>query len=108
MKKILLLLTYLLSTHVAWANEKVEVNGIYYRLDDINNAAIVTYKGDSYESKEKYDGDIVIPESISVNGKTYQVTSIGSFCFSGCSGLTSVTIPNTVTTLETFCFQNCI
>ena len=35
------------------------------------------------------------------------VTSLDSFCFSGCSGLTSITIPSSVTSLDFDCFEDC-
>ena len=35
------------------------------------------------------------------------VTSIGEYAFSGCSGLTSITIPESITTIEDYTFQNC-
>ncbi|MFW5517387.1 MAG: leucine-rich repeat domain-containing protein [Segatella copri] len=35
------------------------------------------------------------------------VTSLGDECFYGCSGLTSITIPNSVTSLGHRCFYEC-
>ncbi len=35
------------------------------------------------------------------------VTDLGDRCFSGCYGLTSVTIPSSVTSLGSFCFDGC-
>lgn len=51
-------------------------------------------------TKEKYSGDIVVPEKVkSSNGVEYNVTSLGDYCFSDCEGLTSITIPSSVTSL---------
>ena len=54
-----------------------------------------------------YTGDVVIPETVTYNGKTYSVTSIGNSAFYHCSGLTSVTIPNSVTSISGFAFIGC-
>ena len=70
----------------------VEVDGIYYYVDSHKNATVTS--GDN-----KYSGDIAIPESITYNNSKYSVTSIGDWAFSYCSGLTSVTIPNSVTSI---------
>ncbi|MBQ7712345.1 MAG: leucine-rich repeat protein, partial [Clostridia bacterium] len=35
------------------------------------------------------------------------VTSIGVSAFSGCTGLTTVTIPSTVTSIGSYAFRNC-
>ena len=102
MKKRLSILSYLLVLAMAvTAQTKVEVDGIYYNLDNSNNTAEVTY-GDS-----KYSGDIVIPASISVNGATYSVTTIGNYAFYECTGLTSIRIPNSVTTIGEDAFFEC-
>ena len=85
-----------------------KVDGIYYKITSSTKCA-VTYKGDTYSSYSKeYNGDITIPESVIYYGDTYEVTSIAPYAFYDCSGLTSVTIPNSVTEIESSTFQVCI
>lgn len=55
-----------------------------------------------------YCGSIVIPEETEHEGQQYPVTAIGKYAFADCSKLTSVTVPSTVTTVETGAFTNCI
>lgn len=98
MKRIFLLFSLLLGVLSAWAYD-VELDGIFYNLDKENKTASVA----SYS----YKGAVVIPETISVDGKAYTVTSLGDKCFYGCSGLTSITIPNSVTSLGDWCFYEC-
>ncbi|MEE0947855.1 MAG: leucine-rich repeat protein, partial [Bacteroidales bacterium] len=45
-------------------------------------------------------GHVDILSSIEFAGNTYPITYIGHSAFSGCSGLTSITIPNSVTSIE--------
>ena len=65
-----------------------EVDGIYYLKN--GNEATVTYRDLSYNS---YSGDVEIPETVTHDGQTYQVTAVGSYAFAGCESLTSVKIP---------------
>ena len=107
MKKFFLFLTLFLCTSMAWAHA-VEVDGIYYNLNQTNKTAAVTFKGSSYDSYDyEYTGKVVIPENFIYDGITYSVTSLGEGCFSECTSLTSITIPNSVTSLGKNCFLYC-
>ena len=107
MKKLFLLFALLLGANAAMAHD-VEVDGIFYDLYYFKKVAYVTYKGDFYDSFEnEYTGTVVIPESITVDGVDYSVTSLGARCFDRCSGLTAITIPKSVTKLENNCFYRC-
>ena len=99
MKKLFLLFSLLLGVLSAWAYN-VELEGIFYNLDKENKTASVA-------SYSYYKGAVVIPETISVDGKAYTVTSLGENCFSGCWGLKSITIPNSVTRIGEYCFSSC-
>ena len=98
MRKLFLLFVALLATTTLWAHD-FEVDGIYYNYLDDNNVA-VTYKGSYTNSyNDEYSGEVTIPETVTYDGITYSVTSIGDAAFSWCSSLTSITIPNSVTSI---------
>ena len=93
LRALFLSLSVLLSLPMMAAVE-VEIDGINYDLNaDTKEAEVIAKSG------SRYSGEIVIPESVEHEGATYSVTGIGEGAFYGCRGLTSVTIPNSVTIL---------
>ena len=86
-----------------------EVGGIYYNITDaVAKTVAVTYKGGNSTSySNEYSGAATIPASVTYNGSTYSVTTIGNYAFYKCNGLTSIEIPNSVTTIEDYAFSNC-
>ena len=80
----------------------VEIGGINYDFDLEAKQATVIEK-----SSGKYSGEVIIPESVVYEGTAYNVTSIGEKTFYRCSGLTSVTIPNSVKSIGYQAFFYC-
>ncbi len=100
MKRILFItLAVLLSTLSASAYDFM-VDGITYEKND-NGKSVAVCKGVDYK------GSIAIPEQVTYDGATYSVTEIGQLTFSGCTRLTSVTIPNSVTKIGAAAFEGC-
>lgn len=98
--KSLLIVTSLLCSLGAMAHS-FEVDGIYYNITDEDKKTVeVTYKGTYYNQYEyEYTGSVIIPESVTYDNTTYTVTSIGDKAFNTSPGVTSVTIPNTITSI---------
>ena len=111
MKKLFTFLFALIAGVGTICASYTEVNGIYYDFDKTTQTAAVTYHGDTYEDNEYYgvvySGAVIIPSSVSYDGITYSVTSIGDYAFFKCSSLTSVTIPNSVTSIGEKAFYGC-
>lgn len=123
MKRFYTLLILLVGVFSTLFAHDAEVNGIYYNLDTTNKTAEVTAHGSGY-----YSGSVNIPASITYNGVSYKVLSIGSGAFSecvsmtsikiaegiqeigeafyACNSLTSIEFPNSVTTIAAGAFGN--
>ena len=80
-------------------------NTLYYNITSDNTVEVTYYS--STTDNNYVSGDVVIPSSVTNNGTTYSVTSIGDYAFYLCIGLTSVTIPNSVTSIADDAFYGC-
>lgn len=84
------------------------VGGIWYDFNSSNKTATVTYRGNYFNSiNGEYSGSVVIPSSVTYNGTTYSVTTIGASAFNGCFSLKSVSLPNTIKEIVSGAFGGC-
>ncbi len=80
-----------------------EVGGLYYTITSPNEPCeVAVTSGDV-----KYSGNVVIPESVTYNEIEYSVTSIGSNAFLQCVDLTSLEIPELISSISEYSFQGC-
>jgi len=79
---------------------------IYYNITSSANKTVeVTYKDASNGySLDAYSGAVTIPSTVYYNGSYYTVTAIGNRAFSNARNLTSISIPNTVTSIGEYAF----
>lgn len=99
----------------AEAYNEVYSQGIWYSVvssaSETHPGKVITREGDysnQYQGNN-VSGDIVIPEYIrdDYGIYEYQVVGIGSKSFGGCSGLTSISLPNSITYIGESAFFEC-
>lgn len=100
MKRIYLLtIIFFISLMVRAIN--VEIDGIMYSINV--KTGLTEVVANLYH---QYNGDIVIPETITYEGKEYTVTAIGESAFSQ-RDITSITFPNSITSIGRAAFYCC-
>ena len=102
---LLLAVAASVGTMFAWDYERVQIGDLYYNLDATNQTAQVTYQLEWDYNNYKGLTSANIPASVEYNSVAYSVTSIGDSAFYNCTGLTSVTIPNSVTSIGDWAFS---
>ena len=99
--KLVSLFVALFASTALWAYGFKSGDLYYYILN--NDEVEVTHSSDNYAGLTS----ITIPSSVTHDGTTYRVTSIGFDAFYGCTGLTSITISNSVTSIALGAFFGC-
>ena len=109
MKKLFFLFLALVATTSLWAYD-FQSGDLYYTITSSSApyTVEVTYQ-EWWFSSSNYSGltSVTIPSTVTYNGTTYSVTSIGYEAFAGCYSLTSVTIGNSVTSIGGGAFYYC-
>ena len=78
----------------------INVEGLIYNLDDESFTAKLI-------NGKTWEGELSIPSEIEWKGQKYVVNSIGQKAFEDCKGLTSISIPKSITTIGSNAFYGC-
>lgn len=86
--------------------EPIEYNGLYYIVDANNQSASVVQHP---AGAGGYDPliNIVVPEKINVYDGSFTVEIIGKNAFYSCEEIKTVSLPNTIVSLEEYAFAYC-
>ena len=103
MKKILISFFSLMLAGQAWAQE-FTIGTLKYTVTDATKHEVSVGK---ISDDNQPSGNIEIPSTVTSEGVTYTVTSIDDWAFGYCEGLTSLTVPNSVTTIGYSAFSQC-
>ena len=83
------------------------INMVFTVLDEDAKTCQVGYLDGSWDKvavdRETVKGPVTIPEK----ANNYTIVKVGKWALTGIYGMTSVTIPNTVTSIEDFAFRYC-
>lgn len=88
MKYILIVLLFCLSVTTSFSFEK---DGICYNING-TTASVARYGNDDTKNNEFYKGDLVIPSTITIENKTYDVTAIEDRVFANSLNVKSLRI----------------
>ena len=126
-----LFFVFLTSIGSTFADTVVTINDLKYLLNEETKTAKVTFKysstkyGDTYYNIQFYRvydeyfnsfidkpiswtiDTVNIPSVIIYNEETYDVIEIGEHAFQHCDSLRSITIPSSITNIESLAFEGC-
>ncbi len=97
MKKQLLTLLVLMMLPLLVDANGIQIDGIYYELNQEEKTAMVTFRDFNEGNTDAYTGTLNIPSTIKYNGEEFSVTSIGKEAFNYCYNLLSISIPSSIT-----------
>ncbi len=113
-KGILVIFTCILLCSLHANAYDFEHNGIYYNFiqgtdDEVEVTYLIDYRHDDFDGEGDYYNDIVIPDAVVYEGKTYYVTRIGEQAFRE-SCVESITIPIFIKRIgnRAFCSCSCL
>ena len=117
MRKFLLILSLLLvgmmparATHYDFSATVSSGQTLFFKIEGNGVKVVSQYSlanATNYDDNNRPTGNLVIPNSISNDSASYVVVGIGNYAFRDCVGLSSVIIPNSVTSIGRQVFAGC-
>ncbi len=104
MKKALLIVTSLVWTTLSFAYD-FEKDGVFYNIISVSDLTVEVAKGDN--SANNYSGDVVVPEEVEYSGRKLKVIAVGKSAFYQSYQLSSVHLPNSITSIGEYAFYYC-
>ena len=99
--RFLLILCSFFCVSQTWAYYDFITDGSYYWIKQDAPDEVVLVVGGNYS------GSVTVPSQVTNNGTTYNVTQIAGSVFDGFSNLTSLTIPEGISTIDINAIKNC-
>ena len=109
-QKLLLLLLGVLSTLPAFARDfdyTYEGQTITYTVIDEDAKTCCTKPGHNHTAGNSVSGNVILPEKPKDGDVEYTLIEIGEYAFGWCQSLTSVVIPDSVTSIGEAAFSCC-
>ena len=118
LKFIMLALSLSLYGNVTYAYD-CSANGIYYEYINNKTALSITHnytkiwKYNEVTGRNEqtylnsYSGNVVVPDSVKIDGKVYPVIAVGERAFAFSDSLKSVSLPSTISSMESGAFYVC-
>ncbi|MDR1725805.1 MAG: leucine-rich repeat domain-containing protein [Bacteroidales bacterium] len=117
MKKIIFMMAFVFlgeSLNVAFGQSGSEVggtftagNGITYKITNLNPNYVQIGTGVPADANTSFSGALTIPATVTYDEVEYTVTAVSENAFKSNTGITSVTIPNSVTSIGYTAFALC-
>ena len=101
MRKRTILALFALYFFITSYAQTYDVYGIRYRVESTTERIV------SVTSGGNYNGEVIIPSTVIIYNNEYSVTGIGDAAFEDCTGLKSITIPNSITSIGASAFYGC-
>ena len=106
MRKLFSFLVALLATKCLWAYD-FQSGDLYYNITSDTTVELTYDIPRSGENGNRYLKEVIIPEYVNYQERTYCVNRIGKYAFNWCESMSYIKIPATITSIGRSAFNAC-